>query len=71
VGLPWESLLAFASLVSNPRVFERPLTVADAWAQVEGWLSRPAVWVPEPTEDHQELLAAFLRAPGASREPCS
>jgi toxin-antitoxin system PIN domain toxin len=64
VGLPWESLLAFVRLVSNPRVFERPLTVAEAWEQVESWVSCPAVWVPEPTEKHAELLAAFLRAPG-------
>lgn len=64
VGLPWQSLLAFVRLVSNPRVFERPLAVADAWAQAEGWLSCPNVWVPEPTERHEELLGAFLRAPG-------
>lgn len=64
VGMPWESLLAFVRLVSNPRVFERPLAVAEAWAQVEGWLSCPTVWVPEPTERHRELLAGFLRGPG-------
>ena len=64
VGLPWESLLAFVRLVSNPRVFERPLTVAEGWAQVEGWLSCPNAWIPEPTARHAELLAGLLRAPG-------
>ncbi len=64
VGLPWESLLAFVRLVSNPRVFERPLAVPEAWKQVEDWLACPAVWVPEPTDRHAELLAGFLRAPG-------
>jgi hypothetical protein len=64
VGMPWESLIAFARLVSNPRVFERPLAVADAWGQVEGWLSCPVVWVPEPTDRHGEILGGFLRAPG-------
>ncbi|HSM91432.1 MAG TPA: type II toxin-antitoxin system VapC family toxin [Anaeromyxobacteraceae bacterium] len=64
VGLPWESLLAFVRLVSNPRVFERPLTVADGWAQVESWLSCPIAWIPEPTERHAQVLGALLKAPG-------
>jgi toxin-antitoxin system PIN domain toxin len=64
VGLPWESLVAFVRLVSNPRVFERPLTVAEGWAQVEGWLSCPSAWIPGPTERHAELLGGLLRAPG-------
>ena len=64
VGLPWPSLLAFVRLVSNPRVFERPITVADGWAQVEGWLSSPSVWIPAATERHAELLGGMLRAPG-------
>lgn len=31
VGLPWPSLLAFVRLVTNPRIFERPETIATAW----------------------------------------
>ena len=31
VGLPWASLLAFLRLVTSPRVFQRPLSMADAW----------------------------------------
>jgi toxin-antitoxin system PIN domain toxin len=42
VGLPWPSLLAFVRLVSNPRIFERPDTVAGAWQQVEEWLDTSA-----------------------------
>jgi toxin-antitoxin system PIN domain toxin len=64
VGLPWASLLSFVRLISNPRVFERPVTVAHGWAQVEGWLSCPSVWIPEPTERHAEVLGGLLRAPG-------
>ena len=64
VGLPWATLLAFVRLVSNPRVFERPRTVAEAWVQVEQWLDCDAVWIPLPTERHRELLSGLLRAPG-------
>lgn len=62
LGLPWPSLLAFVRLVSNPRVFERPRPIADAWAQVEAWLDRPPVWIPAPTDQHRRVLGQLLRA---------
>ena len=31
VGLPWPSVLAFLRLVTNPRVFEHPEPIRDAW----------------------------------------
>jgi toxin-antitoxin system PIN domain toxin len=64
VGLPWASLLAFLRLVSNPRVFARPLSMAKARDQVEAWLSSGPVWVPAPTQRHAEILARLLAAPG-------
>lgn len=60
VGLPWESLLAFLRLVTNPRVFERPAAVGHAWAQVQQWLSCRPVWIPQPTESHQQTLGRLL-----------
>src|SRR3990172_3089538 len=62
VGLPWPSLLAFARLVTNPRVFERPESIQDAWEQLEAWLDCPTVWVPEPTERHREVLGSLLKS---------
>ncbi|CAN5428902.1 type II toxin-antitoxin system VapC family toxin [soil metagenome] len=64
VGLPWPSLLGFARLVTNARVFERPLTMTAAWRQIEAWLDSPAAVVPVPTERHREVLAPLLRLAG-------
>jgi toxin-antitoxin system PIN domain toxin len=64
VGLPWHSLLAFLRIVTNPRVFQSPETMADAWKQVEEWLDCDPVWVPEATERHREVLGALLAGPG-------
>ena len=64
VGLPWASLLAFLRLVTNPRVFQRPLSMADAWKQVDGWLGSGPAWVPTPTQRHAEILARLVTAPG-------
>ncbi|MYN67565.1 MAG: type II toxin-antitoxin system VapC family toxin [Acidobacteria bacterium] len=60
VGLPWPSLLAFVRIVSNPRVFDRPVAVSAAWRQAESWLATQSVWVPLPTERHQAILAPLL-----------
>jgi toxin-antitoxin system PIN domain toxin len=64
VGLPWPSLLAFLRLVTNPRMFERPEPMAEAWGQVLSWLACGTVWIPEPTERHAELLGRLLALPG-------
>ena len=62
VGLPWPSLLAFARLVTNPRVFQRPATVSAAWSQLGAWLDCAPAWVPLPTERHREVLGTLLGA---------
>lgn len=64
VGLPWASLLAFLRLVTNPRVFEHPEPMAEAWRQVRAWLDCQAVWIPQPTERHAEILSELLALPG-------
>jgi uncharacterized protein len=64
VGLPWPSVLGFIRLVSNPRVFERPESVAKAWKQAEAWLRCPACWVPVPGDRHEDILHRLLDSPG-------
>lgn len=65
VGLPWPSLLGFLRLVTNPRVFQRPEPMSEAWRQVEAWLAVDAVWIPQPTERHAGVLGPLLAASGA------
>jgi uncharacterized protein len=65
VGLPWASLLAYLRITTNPRLFERPLKVAQASAQVAAWLELPTVWTPAPGPGHGALLARLLLELGA------
>ena len=60
VALPWQSLLSFARLVTNPRLFERPLSVVTAWQQIESWLNCPVVRIPNPGERYREILARLM-----------
>lgn len=64
VGLPWPSLLGFIRLVSNLRIFERPLAVSQAWDQAAAWLDCPVAWVPGPTDRHREVLGPLLAHTG-------
>jgi len=60
VGLPWPSLLAFARLVTNRRIFEQPASVGDAWRQVGAWLHCDVAWIPQPTDQHRDVLGRLL-----------
>jgi toxin-antitoxin system PIN domain toxin len=64
VGLPWPSLLGFLRLVTNPRVFPRPESMADAWRQVCDWLACERAWIPQPTESHADIVGHLLALPG-------
>lgn len=64
VGLPWHSLLGFVRLASNARMFQRPVPVSLGWRQVRIWLGARAVWVPEPTERHAEVLDDLFASAG-------
>jgi uncharacterized protein len=64
VGLPWASVLAFMRLVTNPRVFEHPEPMANAWLQVQTWLACETAWAPQPTTRHGEILSELLALPG-------
>jgi toxin-antitoxin system PIN domain toxin len=64
VGLPWSSVLAVMRVVTNPRALARPLSTADAWGQVTGWLGCDPAWIPLPTEQHASILGRLLELPG-------
>ncbi|MGH7092316.1 MAG: TA system VapC family ribonuclease toxin [Stellaceae bacterium] len=62
VGLPWESLIGFLRIVTQPRIFPHPLDPAAAWAQIGEWLACAPVWIPHPTERHADVLGELIDA---------
>lgn len=56
VWFAWATLWAFLRIATNPRVFARPLTMAEAEAIVAAWLDQPMVGLLEPGERHWEIL---------------
>jgi hypothetical protein len=62
----WAHYPQFAQHDAARQWWARTLSTAEAWATVEGWLDRPNVWVPAPTERHRQLFAGVLIAGQAS-----
>jgi toxin-antitoxin system PIN domain toxin len=61
VGIPWESVVAFVRISTDPRIASHPLTADDAWRVVEQWFAMPNVWAPMPTDRHADVLGGLLR----------
>jgi uncharacterized protein len=61
VGIPWLSLGAFMRIITNPRIFRRPLDPSAAWARVEDWLANDIVWTPAPTPRHAQVLGGLIK----------
>ncbi|MEA3246380.1 MAG: type II toxin-antitoxin system VapC family toxin [Gemmatimonadota bacterium] len=66
IALAWVVILGFLRITTNGRVFQAPLTPAEAAAIVDGWLARPNVVHLEPGPGHWRLLRAMLEAEGAA-----
>ena len=60
VLLPWNSILAFLRIATNPMAWKHPLSVQEAVAIVDEWLSLPNVTVPTPGERHWPILSGLL-----------
>ena len=62
VCLCWTVLGAFIRIATNPRVFERPLTLDQALARVQGWLDQPCTRLVQPTGRHWQVFRQMLVA---------
>jgi uncharacterized protein len=61
LGLPWQPLVAFLRISTNPRAYTSPLTVDEAMGILDDWLALDMVWVPTPGSQHSRLLTGLVR----------
>ncbi len=66
VAFAWNVLVGFVRLSTRAAVFERPLTVDEAFDVIGGWLQQPCVTVVHPTDRHAHLLRELLSGLGAA-----
>jgi uncharacterized protein len=60
VAFAWVVLLAFVRLSTNPRVFERALSVDRAFDVVDRWLGQPCAVIAHPGDRHQAIVRQLL-----------
>jgi len=60
VRFAWVTLWAFLRISTNPRVFEQPLSIADAEAAIASWLACPVGGILDPGERHWDILRRLL-----------
>jgi len=61
VRFAWITVWGFLRISTNPRVFERPLTVVEAERVVASWLTQTSVGILEPSERHWTILQELMR----------
>jgi toxin-antitoxin system PIN domain toxin len=60
VRFAWLTLWAFLRIVTNPRVFERPLAMSEAEAAISAWLAQSVAGIIEPGERHWDILRSLV-----------
>ena len=60
VRFAWLTWWAFTRIVTNPRLFERPHSAAEAGAAISSWLAQPVAGSVEPGERHWGLLRGLM-----------
>ena len=60
-GLPWPCIHEFLAIVTHPRIYDPPSTVAEALDQVDAWLESPVAELLAETHQHWMVLGELLR----------
>jgi hypothetical protein len=61
VRFAWTTLWAFLRITTSARVYERPLSAAEAQNAVSAWLAQPAAGTLEPGERHWAILQRLMK----------
>jgi hypothetical protein len=64
IGLFSVVVFGFVRLSTHPKVFQSPLTIAEASSRVESWLKRPHVRIIDPSPHHVTDVLALLQHAG-------
>ena len=65
VGLSWSVLTAYARLTTHPRILGRPMDVASATSDIEGWLASANTLILEPGHEHVRVMTRLLESAGS------
>ena len=64
VAFAWVVLLAFLRLTTKAAVFDRPLSVDEAFDFMDEWLAQPSAVIVQPTARHAAILRGLVSQRG-------
>jgi hypothetical protein len=67
-AIPWPCVHEFVAIVTHPRIYAPPSTLAEALDQVDAWLESPSLVLLAETNAHWHTLRAELES-GQIRGP--
>lgn len=59
-AIPWSCLHEFIAVVTHPRIYDPPSTIAQALAQIEAWLDSPTLTLIGENSTYWETLRRLL-----------
>jgi len=66
IGFAWATLLGFLRVMTQRRILERPMRLADAIRTVSGWLAQPGVQIVTPGDGHARILFDLISEAGTA-----
>ncbi len=66
LGIPWIVILGFLRIMTNGKIFPRPLKEEEAVEIIDRWLQHPLVRIPEPMPDHWKLVRELILESGTA-----
>jgi uncharacterized protein len=61
-AIPWPCIHEFLAVVTHPRIYDPPSTLAEALDQVSAWLESPSVVLLAETSSYWAVLSTALTA---------
>ena len=64
IGFTWQSMSGFVRIGTNPKLFARPMSVAEAFGYLEAWLACRASRVFHPGANHLTTFRRLVNSAG-------
>jgi len=65
IGLAWQVITAFVRIGTNPKLFKKPMTLAQVEARLAALFAQPNVKLIAPTEKHWQIFLKLLKESNA------
>jgi len=65
-AIPWPCLHEFHAIVTHPRIYRPPSTVAQSLTQIDTWLGSPSLLLLAEGTDHWDRLRTLIESSGVA-----